>query len=183
MRKINALCGIAILVLFFVHAALGACQLAGILPGGGRVLAVLARALVTIALVHAVFGVVLTARTLRAIKKSGVSYPKENRRFWTARISGFAVLVLVFFHLAVFTGSGEGASFRLTYFGRTELALSLLLAAAALIHVIANVKPILIALGVKDVPAFFWDLLIFASVVLCVSGGAFLLYYIRWNRL
>ena len=73
MRKLNAILSAAILVLFVAHGVTGGFQLAGILPGGARILKVMARALVTLIIVHGAIGIKFTLDTLRAQKKAGVS--------------------------------------------------------------------------------------------------------------
>ena len=115
MRKYNAVLSMGILVLFLVHAIAGGLQMAGFLPGGSQVMKVLAWVMLGLIAVHIVIGCKLTADTLRAIKRSGASYFKENQLFWTRRISGFTILIPLVMHLFIFRESNAEA-YRLQVF-------------------------------------------------------------------
>lgn len=180
MRKWNAILCAGILILFCVHAVAGAFVLAGIFSGGNRLLSALTWLMVVFIVFHAVLGVKLTVNSILACKKAGISYFRENKVFWARRISGFATLLLMGFHIALFSVSGNGA-FRLNFFGEVDLVIELLFLAAVAVHVISNVKPLLLSFGVKDLREFAVDLLILFSVFLIVAGVAFFLYYLRWN--
>ena len=181
MRKLNAILSAAILVLFVAHGVTGGFQLAGILPGGARILKVMARALVTLIIVHGAIGIKFTLDTLRAQKKAGVSYFRENRLFWARRISGFAVFFLMLFHMVLFLGTGAGDVVRLSPFEMPQLLLHLLLIASIALHVIANVRPMLIAFGIARMKEIAADLIIIFAVLLVFMGSAFLVYYFRWG--
>ena len=179
MRKWNAVLSAAILVLFAIHGIAGAFQMTGIIPGGQAVLSALAWLLIALLVLHILIGIKLTADTLRAQKKAGVSYFRENKLFWARRISGFAVFLLMFFHLVLFVSGGEGAM-RLKLFDGSALALSLLLVAAVAVHILSNIRPMLIALGIRSFKEFAADILIIISVILLFCGIAFFIYYLRW---
>ena len=182
MRKLNAVISGLILALFLVHGIAGGFQLMGWIPGGSRILKVLARAMVTLICVHSVIGIKLTADTLRLQRKSGAAYGRENRLFWIRRISGFAVFWFIFLHMAVFLGK-DGGMVRLSYFGTVELVSHLLLAAALLVHLITNIRPLLIAFGIAGGRNYLKDILFVLSVVLLFTAAAFVVYYLRWNVL
>lgn len=177
MRKWNAILTAAILVLFLIHAILGGFQLMGV--GGTAVKAV---AWINVALIaaHTVIGVKLTADTLKVRKQTGVGYFKHNLLFWARRVSGLAVMVLLVFHLTAF-GSAGGAAFRLKYFDAFKLATQLLLVAALALHIISNVKPMLISFGIRSLRERAGDILFILSVLLLFMAAAFVVYYIRWN--
>ena len=107
MRRINSLLTLLILVLFLLHGIFGAFQLFGI---GATALKGLARAALTLTVVHALIGVKLTYDSIRVWRKTGAAYFRENRMFWTRRISGLAVLVLLVFHMLAFSATGSGGS-------------------------------------------------------------------------
>ncbi|MBR1497311.1 MAG: pilus assembly protein PilX [Oscillospiraceae bacterium] len=179
MRKCNAILTAAILLLFLLHAILGSFQLAGL---GGTAAKPVAWAAAVLILVHTGIGVKFTADTLRVWKKTGVSYFRENRLFWARRISGFAVMALLLFHFTAFGDSG-GAAYRLKYFGRGRLAAQLLLVAAIALHVLTNVKPMLISFGVRSLKPRAGDILFVLSVLLLFFTAAFVVYYLRWNQI
>lgn len=168
------------MILFLVHAIAGGFQLMGLLPGGIPLLSAAAAVLVVLLTVHTILGVILTAGSLGAIKKAGVSYFKENKLFWARRISGFAVFVFMLAHVMLFLGSNDGV-YRLRYFGPVQLAGHILLVLAAAVHVITNVNPLLISFGIKGLKEYVADILIVLSFLLLFMGAAFVLYYIRWR--
>jgi hypothetical protein len=132
--------------------------------------------------VHTVIGIILTIHTLRISKKTGVSYLKENALFWIRRISGFVLMLLVSLHLAVFMQTGEGI-FRLSYFGISELAGQVLMLFALAVHLLCNIKPISIALGLYGGTGYVRDILLILSTMLGFCALAFVIYYLRWNVL
>ncbi|MBP1534535.1 MAG: hypothetical protein IK999_10500 [Ruminococcus sp.] len=46
---------------------------------------------------------------------------------------------------------------------------------------ISNIKPLMLGLGAKDHKALGADMLFVISVMLLLSGIAFVIYYIRWR--
>ena len=179
MRRWNAILTAAILVLFLVHAILGSFQLLGV---GDTTLKALARACATLIAVHIVISTKFTVDTLRVWKRTGVSYFRENRLFWARRLSGLAVMVLLVFHIAAFMGAG-GAAYRLQWFDTAKLVTQLLLAAALALHIIANVKPVLISFGIRGLRARAGDIAFILSAVFLFAAAAFIVYYLRWNTL
>lgn len=179
MRRFNAALTAVILLLFLVHGIEGGFQLMGFRGASSfqKTLAWITAGLIT---VHMLIGVKLTADTLQVRKKTGVSYFKENALFWARRISGFAVMILLLFHITAF-GGGSGGRVRLLRFTSFRLAVQLLLTAAIAVHVISNVKPMLIALGIPDLKRRAGDILAVLSVLLLFMAFAMIVYYIRWN--
>ncbi len=180
MRKFNAILSMGIVVLFLIHAIIGAFQLTSILSGGSQILKVLAWTMVVLILIHTVIGCKLTTDTLKACKKSGTSYFKENHLFWLRRFSGFAIMIFIICHLLIFAGNG-GEVVRLHVFEGLELATQLLLVVSIAVHVLSNIKPLMIAIGARGGKEFFVDILLILSVVLVFMGIAFIIYYLRWN--
>ena len=177
MRKFNAILTAVILALFLIHAILGSFQLIGV---GSTAVKAIARFSAALIVVHTVIGVKYTADTLRVRKKTGVSYFKENQLFWARRISGFVIFALLFFHLTAF-GTGSGGAYRLQWFNTAKLTTQLLLVAAIALHVITNVKPMLISFGIRALKPRAGDILVILSVLLLFFAAAFIVYYLRWN--
>ena len=48
-------------------------------------------------------------------------------------------------------------------------------------HIITNVKPMLITFGVKKLRPKAGDILFFVSAALLLMAAAFIIYYIRWQ--
>ena len=177
MRKANAVITARILILFILHGVLGAFQMVG---AGGTAHKVLARAAFTLIIIHTLIGVKYTVDSLRAIRKSGVSYPGENKLFWARRISGAGVMVLLGFHFGAFTQRLDGA-LRLAHFDGSKLAVSLLLVVMIAFHVIINVKPMLISFGIRGLKEKVFDILFVLSILLLFMAVGFVIYYLRWN--
>ena len=181
MRKWNAVIGMAMMVIFLVHAIGGSLSMAGIISGGNPVILGLTRVLVLLMAAHIVIGVILTARTIRACRRSGASYFRENKRFWIRRASGFAIVLFMIHHMVIFSGDHSGGAYRLSLFAGAQLISSLLLVASIAVHLITNIEPLSIALGIKDGKEFAVDLLLILSILLFVMGAAFIIYYLRWR--
>ena len=177
MRKWNAILTTAILILFLLHGIFGAFQLFGVGPTALKGVAWAALALVT---VHTAIGVKLTADSLRVWKRTGVGYFRQNKLFWARRVSGFAVMVLLAFHMAAFGYSNSGA-YRLRWFTDFKLATQLLLMVTLAIHILMNVRPMLISFGVRGFRRYVGDILFVLSVLLLFMAAAFVVDYLRWN--
>ncbi|MBR0090880.1 MAG: pilus assembly protein PilX [Lachnospiraceae bacterium] len=180
MRRINAVLSAVILILFLVHGVIGGFQAAGLYPGGVRLLQMLARLMFVLIIVHGIIGVKLTIDTLRAQKKAGVSYFRENKLFWARRISGFAIFILMFYHIILFIGTSTDGHYRLNLFEMPQLLLHLLFVAAIALHVIANVRPMMISFGIRGLKEIAADLIIILAVLLVFMGAMFVVYYFRW---
>ena len=180
MRKINAILGMVIFALFLLHIIIGSLQLSGLIPGGNIVMQTGSWLLIAAVGVHTVIGIKLTVDTLTAIKKSGASYFRENKLFWIRRISGLAVMFYIAAHLMLFMGHGSGGAFRLNVFDLPQLIMSILLVISVLVHIVTNIRPLMIALGSRGAKDFIADMAVIFSVLLLVSGAAFVVYYVRW---
>ncbi len=183
MRKWNAVLSMGILALFLIHAVTGTLQMSGLLSGGSQVLKIMAWFMVALIVLHTIIGCKLTADTLIAIKKSGASYFKENQLFWLRRISGFAIMAFIACHLAFFMTNTENGVVRLHVFEGAQLVTQLLLVVSIALHVLSNIRPLMIALGAKKFKNFLLDLLVIFSALLLASGIGFIIYFIRWNAI
>lgn len=181
MRKWNAVLSMGILGLFLIHAVAGALQLAGLLQGGSAVMKIMAWVMTVLIAVHIVIGCKLTADTMRAIQKSGASYFKENQLFWLRRISGFAIMIFIVCHILLFSGNNAGGVVRLHLFEGAQLVTQILLVLSIAVHVLSNIRPLMLALGAKRYKTVLLDALVILSALLLASGIAFVIYYIRWN--
>ena len=183
MRKCNAVITAGILLLFLVHLVTGALQTAGFLSGGNIWLKWISWVMLALIGLHTLIGIWLTADTLRLQRKSGASYPQENRLFWARRISGFALMAFLVCHVLIFTGTTENGAFRLHQFAGAELLTQIMLIVSLGVHILSNVSPLLIGLGIRSFRTFLPDVLAVVSVLLLAGGLGFVVYYIRWNVL
>ena len=177
MRRWNAILTAALLALFLLHAILGGFQLLGI---GPTALQGVAWAALALACAHTAIGIKLTADSVRVWKKTGVGYFRQNKLFWARRVSGFAVMVLLVFHMTAFGYTNNGA-YRLRWFTDARLAAQLLLIVTLAVHVLTNVRPMLISFGIRELKQYAGDILFVLSVLLLFMAAAFVVYYLRWN--
>lgn len=179
MRKINAILTAVIMLIFVFHAVTGSLNIMNIAPIITRIEAYIMLGLVC---VHAVISIILTAKSVKVWKKTGAPYFRENINFWTRRLSGLVIMILIAFHTTAFRSETVG-SVTLPYFGVFRLLTQLLLVLSIAVHVITNVKPMLISFGIKKLKPRAGDILFFLSVVLLIAATAFIIYFIRWNTI
>ena len=177
MRKWNAILTAAIMLLFLLHAILGGFQLFGV---GATALKAVAWAALVLVAAHTLIGVKLTADSIKVWKKTGAGYFRQNKLFWARRVSGFAVMVLLVFHMTAF-GYSNGGAYRLRWFTDFKLATQILLIVTLAVHVLMNVRPMLISFGVRGLKKYVGDILFVLSVLLLFMAAAFIVYYLRWN--
>ena len=164
------------MVLFLLHAVFGAMELAGVHYNGMKRIARVCTALI---IIHAMLGVKFTVDSIRVWKKTGAPYFRENGIFWARRISGLAIMILIFFHMFAF-GQTVAGVYRLKPFTTTKMILQILFVLALAMHILTNVRPMLIALGARPLKRYVPDILVVLSIVLLVFIAAFILYYLRW---
>ena len=90
------------------------------------------------------------------------------------------IMLLVFFHMTAF-GYTSGGVFRLVPFDVFRLITQLLLLFSVAVHVITNVKPMLITFGVRKLRPKAGDILFFVSAAMLFMAVGFIIYYIRWQ--
>lgn len=177
LRAINAVLSVLMLGLFLVHGIGNAFQMMGT---GMPLSKGISHMLLTCVATHAVIGVVLTIDTLRIQRSAGVSYPRENIRFWTARLSGFAVAFFIVAHVLMLQHP-ESAYVRLPPFLELQLVLSVLLVLSLGVHVFANMQPLMVSLGMPSPRARAADLIFVLAVLLVLMAVAFVMYFLRWS--
>ena len=176
MRKWNLVLVAGMLVTFLIHGIMGALQLAGAAADARQTVGWIC---VGFLCAHVAVTLALTVQTLRAGRRAGAGYFRGNELFWLRRISGFAILPPLAAHLLIFRASAA-AAYRLQVFTTGRLISQLLLVIAIALHVLTNIRPVLIALGIRDRRALAVDLLLVLAVLLLLFGAAFVLYYLRW---
>ena len=181
MRKFNAIVTAVIMLFFLIHMIWGGLMMTGMVKGGNKVFSALSYTMVVFICVHVVIAVKLTIDSIIAGIKSGTFYLKDNSLFLTRRISGFALLVFMAMHILLFTGTNEGGVYRLKLFDMMGLISQILMVVSLIVHLVTNIPPLRIALGLTDKRDFKSDVILILSVLLLLSGVAFIVYYIRWQ--
>lgn len=180
MRRLNSVISAGILLLFLVHAASGIYQLAGWMAGGKTILKYLTWIMMVLVVVHIFIGVKLTMDTIFACRKSGIFYFRENCWFLIRRISGFTLIIMLLYHAFLFMGE-NGEYFRLHLFEGFELAGSIIFLVTLAIHLLSNIRPLLIGIGKGWLREYAGDIILIVSVILLAAAAGFVIYYFRWN--
>ncbi|MBR1534607.1 MAG: hypothetical protein IJ639_09585 [Ruminococcus sp.] len=179
MRKWNAILTAVIMTRFVIHGVLGALNMFDIAV---IIVKFISYTMVALIAVHTILSTILTARSVKVWKKTGAPYFKENGLFWSRRISGFALMLLIPFHMLSFGATVDGV-YSLSFFSDLKLFASILFVLCLAVHIIANAKPMLISFGVRKLRPRAGDILFFLSILLVIAVAAFIVYFIRWNTL
>ena len=169
-----------IMVLFLIHLIWGSFILIGFAPGGNQIFRIFAYLLMILVVIHTIIGVILTIKTVLITRRAGVSYKGENRLFYIRRISGFALLIFIGIHVWLLTGITTDTGFRMRLFDMAGLITQLLMVLSLGVHLLCNITPLRIALGIEDKRSFRTDILLVLAVLLFLAGIAFVVYLIRW---
>lgn len=182
MRRLNAIVTGMILALFLIHMIWGSLELAGMTSGGNDIFLSLSYLMTGLVVLHVIFSLKMTLDTLKAQREAGVSYPGANRLFWVRRISGIALMIFMALHVMMFRGIQTEEGFRLRLFHGAGLAAMLCMVVSLMIHLLTNIRPLKIALGLEDRKDFRVEILLVLSILLLLSAVAFVIYYLRWHR-
>ena len=169
MRKLNTILSVLLLFICLLHGLMGSFMLLGISSGAGKFLAWIG---VGILAAHTVLGLLLTAQTFRASRSGGKLYGKQN---------GLAILLMLFFHIGVF-GRVQDGVYILFPFTTVRLLTQLLLVASVFVHLLLNLRPLLVSLGIVRDKEQRGDLYLILSVLVLFAAGSIILYYIGWNN-
>ncbi|MCR4676879.1 MAG: hypothetical protein K5634_06590 [Sphaerochaetaceae bacterium] len=180
MRKFNMFLVIGMMILFVVHGVLGSTQLFGAESVPSKMIT---HSFMTLVFLHMIVTAILTFRTLYALKKSGASYFRNNGLFWARRLSGFAIIIPMFMHFTVFSGVIENGAYRLVEFNTLRMISQILFVACLAVHIVSNIRPALISMGVKGTGKISVNLLVILSAILLISTVGFLFYYLVWIAL
>lgn len=179
MRRLNAIVSLLLIILFLIHTIAGSFQLMRIIPGGNELMKDLSYFMLFLIGVHVIIGIKLTLDSVKVGIKSGKFYFRENAVFWIRRITGFAMIMLIICHVLLFTSNGE--IFRLNDFNEVQLVFSILLVFTLLIHILANIRPLLISFGISGFRLYIKDILLVLAIISLFGAFAFVIYYLRWN--
>ena len=181
MRRINALLTAGIMILFLLHLFRGVFIMLGVVPGGSDAFGACSYLMLVLTAAHIAIGCKLTYDTLTAIRKSGVSYPGQNRLFWIRRLSGFALTLFMLIHVWLFRGQNIDGAFMLRHYDTAAFATQILMVLSLAVHLLTNIRPLKIAFGIEDRKNFKTDVLIVLSAALLLSAIGFLIYLFRWQ--
>lgn len=177
MRKWNNILARVIIVLFLLHALTGSLLLLGV---SNITFEPLSRLLFAAVAVHGVLGILATVQAVKSGKKSGKWYLRQNAAYWTKRFSGFAILILLCFHISAYTTT-VGNAFFLKEFTIGRMTAQLLLIISVFIHLAVSVKSMLIAKGVTKFKERTTDWMMVLSLLMLFFATAVIIYFIQWQ--
>lgn len=177
MRKWNNILARVTIVLFLLHALMGSLMLLGISNISFKPLSWLLFAAVA---AHGVLGVLATVQAVKSGKESGKWYLKQNAAYWTKRFSGFAILILLCFHISAYTTT-VGDAFFLKEFTAGRMTAQILLIISIFIHLAVSVKSMLIAKGVTKFKERTGDWMMVLSLLMLFFAAAVVIYFIQWQ--
>ena len=177
MRKWNNVLARVIIVLFLLHALMGSLMLLGI----SRIsLKPLSWFLLSAVLLHGILGIISTIPAFKTVKKTGQWFFKENAAFWTKRISGIAIMLLLSLHITSYTTSVNGKFF-LQEFTTGKMAAQILLILSIFIHLMVGIRSMLIAKGTIKFKERTVDWMLVLSIMMIFFTIAVVAYYIQWQ--
>ena len=177
MRRWNNILVRIIIVLFLIHALLGSLMLLGVSTISFTPLSWL---LLVIVIIHGIIGMIMTLKAVTSGKKSGRWYLRQNAAFWTKRVSGICILLLLVFHVTAYTTSVNGRFF-LKEFTLIRLLSQILFVLAIFIHLVVSIKSMLIAKGTVKFKERTIDWILVLSIMMIFFVVAVIIYYIQWQ--
>lgn len=177
MRKWNNILARVIIVLFLLHALMGSLMLLGLSTISFLPLSMLL--LVTV-IIHGILGIMATLSALVSGKETRHWYLKQNATFWTKRISGIVIMLLLVFHVTAYTTSVNGRFF-LKEFTLCRMLSQILFILAIFIHLAVSIKSMLIAKGTIKFKEKTADWMLVLSIMMLFFTASVIIYYIQWQ--
>lgn len=177
MKKFNSFLAHLILLLLALHGLTGAFTLLRLTTFTWKPLSY---ALLAIVLLHGTLGILLSKDAVREGMRTGRWYLKENASFWLVRLSGFIILLSVWFHMTAYTMTVNGVFF-LREFTILRLFSQIIFISAILIHLLCVTKPWMIKRGLLKYEKWAADYILVYSIFSILFLFALISYFIYWN--
>ena len=178
MRRLNTVITAVLTVLIVWHGLSGSFMLLGVNTGFGKTAAWTAMGL---SAAHGLISLILSARTLRA-SRGAHSYLRQNARFWTVRLSGIALILLLCLHIGAF-GRMRSGQFVLFDFTALRLTIQMALVLALAVHALCGLGPLMVSLGLPSWKSKHDSALLFFAVLLLFFAAALIVYFTEWRWL
>lgn len=176
LRKLNTIVARIIILLLILHAILGSLMMAGVITFTSKGLSHTLEAFVWL---HALISIILSIPSVRAGIKSGKWYFRENAAFWSMRITGIAMAILIILHFRMFTVRVNGYLF-LEEFGFFKVIMMLLLMMCIVIHGTLGIRSSLIKKGKAEYREKTELYSLSISTVMLFCAVCTTLYFIGW---
>lgn len=178
MRKINSIIATIILVLLVDHIIFATLHLAGYPV---HVFGPLAYLMLALVIIHGVLSMILTVNAEKTGMKTKARYNKENAEFWARRTSGVAILAFAIFHAHAMMKLPDGRP-RISTLGPIARICNIGLAISVCVHIVINIKPLMISLGIRKhnlLSKILYVFFVLLTVIACyflalvlIRGGA-----------
>ena len=177
MKKFNSFLARFMLVLLALHGLMGAFTLLRLTASNWKPLSY---TLLAIVLLHGILGILLSKDAVREGMRIGRWYLKENASFWLIRLSGFVILLSVWFHITAYTTTVNGVFF-LREFTTLRFFSQIIFISAILIHLLCATKPWMIKRGLLKYEERTADYILVYSIFSVLFLFALISYFIYWN--
>lgn len=177
MRRWNNILARIIIVLFLLHGVMGSLMLLGV---SNVAIVYLPWILLAAVGIHGILGIISTIPSIKSGIKTGYWYFRENAAFWTKRISGLAILLLLSFHITAYTTNVNGHFF-LKEFTVCGLISQILFVVSIFIHLAVSIRSMLIAKGAIKFKERTIDWMLVLSVMMIFFTVAIIIYFIQWQ--
>lgn len=177
MKKFNSLLARFMLVLLALHGLMGAFTLLRMTTFNWKPLSY---TLLAALLLHGILGILLSKDAVREGMRTGRWYLKENASFWLIRLSGFVILLSVWFHITAYTTTVNGVFF-LREFTTLRFFSQIIFISAILIHLLCATKPWMIKRGLLKYEERTADYILVYSIFSVLFLFALISYFIYWN--
>lgn len=177
MRRWNNILARIIIVLFLLHGLMGSLMLLGV---SNVAIVYLPWILLAAVGIHGILGIISTIPSIKSGIKTGHWYFRENAAFWTKRISGLAILLLLSFHITAYTTNVNGHFF-LKEFTVCGLISQILFVVSIFIHLAVSIRSMLIAKGTIKFKERTIDWMLVLSVMMIFFTVAIIIYFIQWQ--
>ena len=178
MRKINTILVLIIMLLLTDHIVFACMHLLGLNAG---VLKPLAMMMMLFTVLHAIVSLIVTIRAEKVGINTKARYSKENKEFWARRVSGMFILVLALLHGYIMFKNEKGVP-RIASMPKVLSFATPLLIIFILIHIMTNVKPLLISLGVKNIDKKERIIKLILTVFLLFALGSYIYFTVSRIR-
>lgn len=178
MRKFNTILVILIMFLFIDHITFGSLHFLGTKL---NVTAPFAMSMFILVLLHTIVSIIITIKAEIVGFKTKARYNKENREFWLRRTSGVAILVLAASHVYMM-GKDENGIPKVAKMPKVFNLLLVLLMLSVGIHLMQNIRPLLISMGIKNIDKkekIGKLLVILLTIFVIISYGIFIINKIK----
>ena len=168
MREFNTILVLIIMVLLLDHVLFGGMYFLGIGTGVFKPLAI---AMLALVMLHAVISLIVTFRAEKAGFVTKARYNKENREFWGRRITGIFIIILALLH-AFMVGKNQDGVPRMQKMPKPLHIATPLLIIFVYLHLLTNVRPLLISFGIRNVKKKARIIEIILTIIMLFAIGA-----------